>query len=81
MAAIEKLIERFKTCPLDFTWDELVRLLKHFGYEEKKGGGSRRKFRGENLPTVNLHQPHPGKIVKQYALKQVKDMLENEGLL
>jgi len=81
MSGIEKLVERFKTVPSDFTWLELVRLLKSFGYEEKKGAGSRRKFRGENLPAINLHQPHPGKIVKQYALRQVKATLESEGLL
>jgi hypothetical protein len=87
MSGIEKLVARFKTIPSDFTWHELVRLLKSFGYEEKigyeekKGAGSRRKFRGENLPAINLHEPHPGKIVKRYALRQVKAMLESEGLL
>lgn len=81
MSAIGKLIERFKTCPSDFTWDDLVRLLRSFGYDEKKGAGSRRKFRGKNLPSINLHEPHPGRIVKQYALRQVREMLEKEGLL
>ncbi len=81
MPRLEKLIERFKSCPSDFTWDELVRLLKHLGYVEKKGAGSRRKFRGEGLPAINLHEPHPKKIVKQYALRQVREALESEGLL
>jgi predicted RNA binding protein YcfA (HicA-like mRNA interferase family) len=81
MAAIEKLIERFKTIPADFTWDELTRVLSHFGYAAKKGKGSRRKFKAERLPTLILHEPHPGRIVKQYALRYVKEALENEGLL
>lgn len=81
MAAIDKLTERFKSVPSDFTWDELTRLLAHFGYAAQKGKGSRRKFKGERLPTLILHEPHPGRIVKQYALRYVKDTLENEGLL
>lgn len=81
MAAIYKLIERFRQCPADFEWSELVKLLSHFGYEEKTGKGSRRKFQGEGLPLISLHEPHPKKVVKRYALRQVLETLENEGLL
>lgn len=81
MAAADKLLERFKSVPANFTWDELKRLLARFGYAEQKGKGSRRKFKAENRPTLILHEPHPGKIVKQYALRYVKEVLETEGLL
>jgi predicted RNA binding protein YcfA (HicA-like mRNA interferase family) len=81
MAGIDKLIERFKQHPADFTWAELVRLLANFGYAVRKGKGSRRKFRAEGLPSLSLHEPHPGKIVKQYALREVHETLKNEGLL
>lgn len=81
MSAIEKLIERFRECPADFQWSELKRLLKHIGYEEKAGQGSRRKFVGDGLPMINPHEPHPKKTVKRYALRQVLETLENEGLL
>lgn len=81
LAAIEKLVERFKQSPKDFTWNELTRLLAHFGYEEKKGKGSRRKFTKDGLPTIILHEPHPKNEVKQYALKYVREMLESEGML
>jgi predicted RNA binding protein YcfA (HicA-like mRNA interferase family) len=81
MAAAEKLLGRFKAIPADFTWDELKRVLSTFGYAEQKGKGSRRKFKGERLPTLILHEPHPGRIVRQYALRYVKETLENEGLL
>lgn len=33
MGTHEKLIERFKAIPSDFTFDELERLLNGFGYE------------------------------------------------
>lgn len=81
MSKIEKLIERFKTVPKNFTWEELVKVLKYYGYHElsKKGktGGSRRKFVNENNDIINLHKPHPQNIVKQYAIRQV---LEKIGL-
>lgn len=79
MAKIDKLIARLKTVPKNFTWDELVKVLKHFGYEElsKKGktGGSRRKFVNNEKDVINLHKPHPGNIVKQYAIRQVLDKI------
>ncbi len=81
MAAIDKLIERFKQRPADFTWDELVRLLKHGGYTEQKGKGSRRKFKRDGFPILSLHEPHPAKIVKQYVPREVGEVLENEGLI
>lgn len=79
MSKIEKLIERFKTVPKNFTWDELVKVLSHYGYQElsKKGktGGSRRKFVNKQKDIINLHKPHPGNIVKQYAIKQVLEKI------
>jgi hypothetical protein len=81
MASIDKLVERFKSLPADLTWDELKRLLARFGYVEEKGKGSRRKFKAQGLPTLILHEPHPGRIVKQYAARYVKEVLETEGLL
>lgn len=81
MAAIDKLIERFKQRPADFTCDELVRVLKHLGYAEQRGKGSRRKFKREGFPALSLHEPHLAKIVKRYVLREVGEVLENEGLL
>ena len=48
MSRKDKLIDRFKSQPKDFTWDELVRLLGYLGYDEATGGktgGSRRRPR------------------------------------
>jgi hypothetical protein len=36
MSKIEKLIEKFKSNPTDFTWFELVKILNHLGYFEKQ---------------------------------------------
>ncbi|MES2554923.1 MAG: type II toxin-antitoxin system HicA family toxin [Bacteroidota bacterium] len=74
MSKQEKLIVRIKSHPTDFTWEELMKLLTHFGYSELKSAktsGSRRKFVGPNQVIISLHKPHPDNIVKPYALKQL----------
>jgi len=81
MSSIEKLITRFITRPRDFSWEELTRLLKHLGYREITGSGSRRKFMHENHQLIILHKPHPKKILKSYQVNQVFDILNEEGLI
>jgi HicA toxin of bacterial toxin-antitoxin, len=84
MARRDKLLARFRRHPADFTWDELVRLLRSFGYEvESKGrtSGSRVRFARPGYPPVNLHRPHPGSIVRHYQLREVQEFLIAEGLL
>ena len=84
MAKIEKLIAKLLSNPVDFTWDELVKLLRYFGYEELKTGktgGSRRKYVGDHNHIISLHKPHPGNILKRYQLKDVIDALKEIGKL
>lgn len=81
MTAHEKLVERLKACPKDFEWKELQRLLARLGYEEQQGDGSRVKFCGEGLPRISLHKPHPSPVMKQYAIKQVCETLQDAGLI
>lgn len=84
MSQIDKLKERFKQKPKDFTWDELERLLKAVGYEpakQGKTGGSRRRFINPDKEPITLHKPHPGNILKQYQVEQVLETLTEEGLL
>lgn len=83
MGTKEKLVERFKGQPKDFSWDELVRLFSIFGYEinnKGKTSGSRVIFKkGDSSYTA--HKPHPGSIVKGYVIKQVTEFLTKNGLL
>lgn len=84
MGTKEKLIERFKKLPNDFTFDEMEKLLSIFGYEKSNKGktsGSRVIFKNENKHPIMLHKPHPGNIIKLYALKQVYDELKNAGYI
>jgi len=78
----EKLIARLKTVPADFTWQDLNAMLKALGYKEVQGSGSRVKFdNGKADQMINLHKPHPGNIVKRYALRQLIEKLEQGGLI
>jgi hypothetical protein len=82
MSKFRKALDRLKSKPRDFTWRELQIIMLHFGYEELKGGGSRRKF--INVKTkisVSLHEPHPKPVLKMYAVELIIEHLKEEGLL
>jgi predicted RNA binding protein YcfA (HicA-like mRNA interferase family) len=82
MSQREKLLERFKTKPKDFTWDELEKLLNSMGYVQEKGDGSRRKFyNSETCALISLHKPHPGRILKSYQVTDVLNHLQERGVL
>ena len=63
MSRIQKLEQRLREKPTDFTWDELVKILKHHGFEEMQKGktaGSRRAFvHSISKQIIRLHKPHP----------------------
>ncbi|MBQ5957884.1 MAG: type II toxin-antitoxin system HicA family toxin [Bacteroidales bacterium] len=84
MGTKEKLIERFLKMPTDFTFDEIRVLLGYFGYEQANKGktsGSRVIFKNGYKRPIMLHKPHPGNIVKNYALKQVYEDLKDAGFI
>lgn len=84
MSSKDKLIARFQSLPSDFTFDELERLLTILGYTKSNKGktsGSRVIFKDKDGHPIMLHKPHPGNIVKLYALRQVLEELQSKGLL
>ena len=82
MSKISKLVDSLKAKPKDLTWKEVCTLCNSLGFKEVQGSGSRVKFFNRELDCVIcLHKPHPSKIIKQYALKQVLDILEYKGLI
>ena len=79
MAKREKLLERLKGKPTNFTWDELVAVMEGLGYELKKTGGSGRKFiHKESRVAAFLHEPHPGKFLKAYLIRDILAHLKQE---
>ena len=84
MGTKEKLRERFLKQPSDFTFEEMQRLLEGYGYERSNKGrtsGSRIIFKNGDKRPIMLHKPHPGNIVKGYAMKQVYEELKEAGLI
>ena len=80
MSQQAKLVERLKSKPKDFSWEELERLLSGFGYKQVEGSGSRRKFvHGKTGAIISLHKPHPRNELKAYQIRDVLTHLREEG--
>ena len=84
MGQKEKLIQRLKSKPKDFTFEEAERLLGYLSYRRSDKGrtsGSRVAFISDEYATILLHKPHPRKGLLEYQVKQLLDTLEQEGLV
>ena len=83
MSTKEKLIDRFKALPNDFTFDETVRLFASFGFIISYKGatsGSRVKFiKGKE--GYMMHRPHPGSIMKRAEMRSILDYLTEKNLI
>lgn len=80
----DKLTERLLSNSSDFTFDEMVTLLGHFGYTASKTGktgGSKIAFTDDEGDYIRLHKPHPRNILKQYQVNDVITALSERGLL
>ena len=75
MSQLDKLKNRLCAKPKDFTWDELVKVLAAYGFEELTKGktaGSRRQFYNTATQVaISLHKPQPDNILKEYQLKEI----------
>lgn len=84
MGQKEKLIAKLKSRPKDFTFDEAETLLGYFTYTRSNKGrtsGSRVIFVSDEYAPILLHKPHPRKELLDYQVKQLIEVLEQEGLL
>ena len=82
MSELEKLKERLKSLPKDFTYNEAKSLLTKLGFKESNKGktsGSRVKFERQNNNVILLHKPHPTNILKRGALKFLLQELKELG--
>ena len=84
MGQKEKLIQKLKSKPKDMTFEEVETLLKYLSYTRSDKGrtsGSRVIFTSADHAPILLHNPHPRKELLAYQVKQLVDLLEQEGLL
>ena len=84
MSKKEKLSKRFKSRPIDFTFDELTTLLKSLGYSMEtmgKTSGSRVIFSNQDGDFIRLHKPHPRNILKLYQIDDIILNLKEKGKL
>ena len=84
MGQKEKLIKKLKSRPKDFTFDEAEALLRYFTYSRSNKGrtsGSRVMFVSDEYAPILLHKPHPRKELLDYQIKQLIEVLEQEGLI
>ena len=80
----EKLIKRLKSKPRDFTFDEAEALLGYLNYKRSDKGrtsGSRVMFTSDDHAPILLHKPHPRKELIEYQVKQLIEILVQEGLI
>ena len=84
MSRLEKEIERLKSKPKDYTYEEAKRLLNKLGYMENNKGktsGSRVIFRNDKGEKIELHKLHPKNILKPYQIAIIVKSLKEWGNL
>ncbi len=82
MSTKDKLIERFKKLPKDFTFEELSSVMVHLGFRMTNKGatsGSRVGFIKGSL-LIKMHKPHPQNIVGYKTLKEIQATLKREKI-
>jgi hypothetical protein len=64
---------------VDYEWEELLSLMKAFGFELRTSGGSGRKFFDPaSKALLFMHEPHPSKVLKAYQVREVIQFLRRE---
>lgn len=79
MSKKDKLLEKLKSKPKDFTYNEAKIILNKLGYFENNKGktsGSRVAFINEKNEKIELHKPHPANTLKLYQINKLLNKLE-----
>ncbi|MCO6389468.1 addiction module toxin, HicA family [Aliihoeflea aestuarii] len=60
-------------------WRDIESLLSSVGAEMSKGSGSRVRF-DMNGQTLFVHRPHPSPDTRRWAVRAVREFLQNVGV-
>ena len=83
MGRKQKLIDRLKSKPRDFTFNEAESLLLALGFVKSNKGktsGSRVLFKSD-IMNIELHKPHPHKELPIYHINEILKKLEGANLI
>ena len=84
MSKYDTIKRKLKQGSGNLTFDELVTLLQHLGYQKDNKGrtsGSRIRFYKDGGHAIIMHKPHPRKTLLGYQVKQIRLTLKEDGLL
>ena len=83
MSKKDKLVQKLKSKPRNFTYDEADALLTSLGMKKSNKGktsGSRVGYELNGVK-VRMHKPHPHNELKAYQINDLLDTLTNGGLI
>lgn len=83
MSKKQKLLDRLCVTPTpkDFSWQEMLTLMKGFGFKETCNGGSHYTLEHKNGFRFSISKTHPSGILKSYQIHDVKDALRHVGAI
>jgi hypothetical protein len=85
MSKHQKLREKLLKLPRNFTYKEIVTLLRGYGYKEeerRRSAGSAVIFYNKPLnDKIMFHKPHPGNELKRYILEMIIEKLKINKML
>lgn len=78
MATWKKIRDRLLKKANDITFDEIVTLLRHYGfnlYNKGKTSGSRALFHRDGSAPIFIHKPHPRKELNEACLNDLRERI------
>ena len=83
MARLDKLLNRIKACPKDYTVNELNTLMSRCGCTVGHGGrgSSLRFYHIETGQILTFDGPHPGNTLYPYQIRCTLDFLKRIGVI
>jgi len=77
MSQFEKLLQRISKLDKQLRFDELKKVLEHYGYSMRgpAGGSSHKTFRKSGKVPITIPQHEP---IKQAYVQKVKEIIESE---